>query len=686
MPSIFNESGITTKSIDEFRSDMADSAKVAFADKLDGRELRADDSSVLGRLFAIVAKSLAQNEEVLPLILQSMDINSAEGQQLDHLLWNIHRIKRKSESQTTGLVMLYGDIGTYISNGSEVANNITGDTYRLDSNVTLSKTSVNGVDVQVDELGGLLNINYSIEGFLSQSPEIVVQLREADDTPRKAADRIVDAVNSQSSYLLAKRNNDNTVKVIIQDQSKIGSFSVKGALSIIRSYAPAYVTSSTYDSQESTVGQISVIRTATLGWRGVTNPYYVFPSEGVESDEDYRYRGKLKQQSTSGKYTSILMALKSVSGVVYENVQQNTSPNTTNSGITNNGVAVTVMGGNEEEIALAIFNTVSEGIMTSGDILKMVKDINGFEHEIRFSRPKIVPLEVSMSLITYPNFPINGNAKIRQAIVEWFNELNVGEDIHYSRLYEPINSIQGFAVKNLKFGYKGGTLSLEDIIIRHDEIATLSAEDIIIGGSRGTKNIVDDSSGDDAPSPPPVTTTGNGFLKFTDTPRIDYQNATVAGITYSKNGGAKTEEIFDYLQQDHSSWIHPSLIFTGNELGESLNFLQTAETYEKNGSTVPSPPLDSSGLYLFGFSPTANPEFLLGRTGVQEIENTFTFYKNSTGLIDFDLFDYIVDPTTYTQAELEYFSSRGISPATKNSDGSYTIKSKSYSEFIWEDV
>lgn len=491
MPSIFNESGITTKSIDEFRSDMADSAKVAFADKLDGRALRADDSSVLGRIFAIVAKSLAQNEEVLPLIIQSMDINSAEGQQLDNLLWNIHRIKRKSESQTTGLVMVYGDIGTYIANGSEVANSITGDTYRLDSNITLSKTSVNGVDVQVDQLSGLLTINYSIEGFLSQSPEVNIQLRESDDTPRKAADRIVDAVNSQSSYLVAKRNNDNTVKVIIQDQSRVGSFSVKGAMSIIRSYAPVYVTSSTYDSQESTVGQINVIRTATLGWRGVTNPYYIFPSEGVESDEDYRYRGKLKQQSTSGKYTSILMALKSVSGVVYENVQQNTSPNPTNSGIINNGVAITVMGGNEEDIALAIFNTVSEGIMTSGDILKMVKDINGFEHEIRFSRPKIVPLEVSMSLITYPNFPINGNAKIRQAIIEWFNNLNVGEDIHYSRLYEPINSIQGFAVKNLKFGYKGGTLSLEDIIIRHDEIATLNAEDIIIGGSRGTKNIVD---------------------------------------------------------------------------------------------------------------------------------------------------------------------------------------------------
>ena len=79
-----------------------------------------------------------------------------------------------------------------------------------------------------------------------------------------------------------------------------------------------------------------------------------------------------------GKYTAILMAIKSVRGVVYENVQQNTSTNATNSGIVNNGVSITVMGGNEDDIALAIFNSVSEGIYTNGNILKKVKDINGF--------------------------------------------------------------------------------------------------------------------------------------------------------------------------------------------------------------------------------------------------------------------------------------------------------------------
>lgn len=483
MPNIFDERGVIVKGIDEYRKDMSDSAKIAFADKLDGKELRVDDSSMIGRLFATVSKPLVENAELIPLIFQAFDLNSAEGQQLDNLLWGIHRIKRKAEAQATGLVMLYGDLGTYVSKGSSVGNSLTGDTYQTDDDVTFSSSNANGVDLIINSIGGTYKLVYSIDGYLSESPAIVVQTGSNDTTVRAIADRFVDAVNSQSSYLIASRKNDNSVKVLVADQSLVGDFSVEGTCSITRSYMPVYITSSTYNAQESTVGQVTSIRTPTLGWRGVSNPYYIFPSVGVESDESYRYRGKLLQQNNSGKYTSILMALKSVRGVVYENVQQNTSQNTTNSGIVNNGLSITVMGGNEDDIALAIFRSVSAGIMTVGDIVKEVKDINGFGHDVRFSRPTIKPLQITMSLITYPDFPNNGNAKIKSAIVEWFNNLNVGEDIHYSRLYEPINSIGGFAVRNLKFGYKGGTLSLEDIIINYNEIATINAEDISIGGN-----------------------------------------------------------------------------------------------------------------------------------------------------------------------------------------------------------
>lgn len=483
MPNIFDEKGLITQGFDDYRLEMSKVAKVAFSDKLNGKELRVDDSSMLGRIFAIASKGLVQNAEVLPLILQAMDINSAEGQQLDNLLWNIHRIKRKDSSQSTGLVVLYGDIGVVVSSGSSVSNSLTGDVYQTDNEVVFSNINAVGIDVAINSLGSRYSVSYTIDGCLSESPEIVVESGSSDTSYRAIADRLVDAVNSQSSYLIASRNNDNSVKILLKEKFRVANFLVSDTLTVPRSHMPVYVTSSTYDSRESIPEQITSIRTSTLGWRGVTNPYYILPSTSVEDDENYRLRGKILQQSTNSKYNAIIMALKSVRGVVYENVQQNTSANTTNSGIINNGLAITVMGGNEDAVALAIFNSISAGIMTVGNIVKTVKDVNGVGHDIRFSRPETKQLEIKMSLVTYPDFPTNGNAIIKQAIVEWFNSLNVGEDIHYSRLYEPINTIKGFAVKSLRFGYKGGTLGMEDVVINSNGIATISAEDINIGGN-----------------------------------------------------------------------------------------------------------------------------------------------------------------------------------------------------------
>ena len=484
MPNIFNETGFVRKGYNEVRTELAESAQIAFADKLGDTNLRVDDSSVLGRLFGMIALPIVQNAEVIPLILQSLDINQAEGQQLDNLLWNIHRIKRNGMGQANGLLMLYGTIGTTVSQGSEVGNYITGDSYATDDDVTFSHVSANGVDIEISSIDGVFQLAYTIDGKLSQSPNIVVQKGVTDTTIQQIAERLVDAINSQSSYLTATRNNDNSVKVLIKDRNNVGNFIVTGNMAVVRSYMPVYATSTTYSSKESLANQITLIRSSTLGWLGVTNPYYIFPSTPIESDEDYRYRAKLNLHGNPlGKYNAILFALKSVKGVTYENVQANTSSKETGGGIINNGLAITVQGGNEDEIAVAIFNSVSDGIATSGDIVKEVKDINGFGHEVRFSRPKAKPLQITMSLVTYADFPSNGNALIKQAIVDWFNNLNVGEDIHYSRLYEPINSIRGFAVRNLKFGYKGGTLGVDDIIIRHNELATINAEDISIGGN-----------------------------------------------------------------------------------------------------------------------------------------------------------------------------------------------------------
>lgn len=484
MANIFDERGVIVQGIDEIRATMTSEAEIKFADKTDGKPLRVDDSSVMGRLFALTAKPAVENGDILPLIFAAFDPNSVEKQQMDNLFGNFWRVPRLDSAQSTGLLMLYGTIGVLVASGSEVANNITGDAYQIDNDVQFSNSTVNGVDIEISSVLGTYTLQYTVDGYLSQSPVITVTAGVNDTTIRQIADRIVDAVNSQSSYLTASRNNDNSVKVIITDQSKTGNFIFTGAGSLVRSYSPVYATSVTYNSKESTVGQVTSIKTSTSGWISVTNPFTIFASQPVEDDEDYRYRAKLiRTNSSSGKYNSILMALKSVRGVTYENVQINQSQNTSGSGIQNNGISITVLGGNEDDIALAIFNSVGEGIGMVGDIEKQVLDINGVPHSVSFSRPNQKALEISMSLVVYPDFPANGQSQIKQALVDYFNNLNVGEDIYYSRLYEPINSIRGFSVRNLKIGLLGGTLGTDDIVLGHNELATISAENISIGGN-----------------------------------------------------------------------------------------------------------------------------------------------------------------------------------------------------------
>ena len=214
MADIFNDSGIIVEGLDEVRSNMKADAEVKFKDILDGKALRADDSSILGRLFAITAKPKVETSELLPQILAAFDANQVEDQQADNLFGQLWGIPRLSPSQATGLLILSGDIGTLVAKGSEVTNYITGDSYSIDSDVTFGNISVNGVVIQNTLTGAnTYRINYSIDGLLSESAPIDIQTTVTDTTVRLVADRIVDAINSQSAYLTATRNNDNTVRL-----------------------------------------------------------------------------------------------------------------------------------------------------------------------------------------------------------------------------------------------------------------------------------------------------------------------------------------------------------------------------------------------------------------------------------------------------------------------------------------
>lgn len=469
---MFTEKGFETKTLEETREEMIEEAKVRFAPYLGGEQLRTDDSSVLGRVFSTTALPIYQTREYIPLILQGLDLNQAEFIQLDNLAKSVYNMTRLDSSQATGLVILEGKYQTSVSKYLRVSNIRTGDLFSTDSVVEFQPNKCSGVTIEILGIEGEYTLTYSINGYLSDSADISFKIGSSDTTIEDVANRFVDAVNTQSSYLTSIKNKDNTVLVKLKDDNQVGSFSLSGKATFKTVFVGVQVTSMTYNSVEAEPNIITVVNGGVNSVISVYNPFTIDASLGVESDEDFRDRIRLKSVSSNRTSNAIGFKLKSLSGVNYVNTRSS-----------KDGIYITVDGGNTDEVAVAIADVVADGIDLLGNITRNVRDFNGGSKVVRFSRITKVPIKIEMSLIVYPTFPANGIVRIKQAIVEWFNNLEVSEDIYFSRLYEPINKIGGFSVKGLKYSKKSGVLGTNDVIvINHNEMATITPADIRIGG------------------------------------------------------------------------------------------------------------------------------------------------------------------------------------------------------------
>lgn len=117
-----------------------------------------------------------------------------------------------------------------------------------------------------------------------------------------------------------------------------------------------------------------------------------------------------------------------------------------------------------------------------------------------------------------------------------------------------------------------------------------------------------------------------------------------------------------------------------------LDYLLGSGYYHMDFNINDSDP-DVNYFYIFGVSEAAIETWETAgknpfRRGVQLAPTTYstTYYPSTADFtvppITNDLFDLIIDPTTYTQQEIDYFAQWGIEPALKNMDGSITAHTR----------
>lgn len=475
------QSGLVIDSLSTILERKQDRAITLSSDILpDGEVLTTDSSSIIGRLLQISSESDYLQEEALQELYSSINPNSATKKNLDKIV-QLKDIKRKSSSMGTASLVLYGDINVTVGYSSVVASKSTGDQFSIDSSVTFKNTNAAGIEIDIinPELAGLINISYTLNNDLNTNVPIQIQYK-AGLTKEEIVKYLKSNIENFSNKLKVEITKDFNLQIKPTIDGLTGDFYVTGSASIIRSFMSVNATS-LYEVDVQSKHSINTIQSSTYGWRGVDNLFDSLPSNRVEEDDALRLRFfKATGSLATGHLISMYTALYEVSGVTYVRIRENTFDQESFDDRKAHGFSVIVYGGNDADIASAIEKTRPLGVPMDGNVTISVNNYYNHTSTIKFSRPIQVPIKIKTALQIYEDFPVSGVIDIKNAVIDFFNNMTFGEDVILSRLYIPIQVVKGMGIKEIQIAKVGEEYGSGNIEINYNEIATISFEDIEI--------------------------------------------------------------------------------------------------------------------------------------------------------------------------------------------------------------
>jgi uncharacterized phage protein gp47/JayE len=214
-------------------------------------------------------------------------------------------------------------------------------------------------------------------------------------------------------------------------------------------------------------------------------------SGGREEETDLEARARAKNSGEGlGKATvpSIRASLSKLPGVRAVTVIENYMDEPDQYGTPMRSFQTFILGGDNQEIADAIFNTKAAGIRPYGDVETVVKDIGGHEHKVYFSRASEVKIYQKIVITKNPAFPVDGESKIKTALIQYiggedasgslYTGLNMGDDVIHSKLISIIYKIDGIEDVTLSLSTDGINYAESNVNIDIFQVAQADAEAI----------------------------------------------------------------------------------------------------------------------------------------------------------------------------------------------------------------
>lgn len=406
-----------------------------------------DDSKLIYQLNSVVASRIADNAELIEAVYNAKRLSSATGVDLDYLgaLKGITRFDDINSSTTNQ--RFTGQAGITIPTGSLFANPATNNRFTNTSNIILSASSC--IDATLSVLTLLPSTAYEV------TVNSVTYSVTSDPTPTAIGivTDLADEINDDVSADVTASVVGNNLYLITDDETAPLSISVTTYIGFVSLTAEGYLESIVPGRIVAPADSVTQIVSTISGLTSTTNTVEYSVGRLREEDEDYRLRIASGQGNPGlGTVPSIeAYLLANVANIVDANVVENATEVVDGDGRPPHSYEVIVSGGENVDIAEAIWYSKGAGIELFGDITQVITDPRGRLRTVKFSRPVAinVAIDISYSLYDEESFPLNGEELMLNTVVSEITALGNGKDLILGRLYGPIYNAVGAGIDAL---------------------------------------------------------------------------------------------------------------------------------------------------------------------------------------------------------------------------------------------
>jgi len=187
-------------------------------------------------------------------------------------------------------------------------------------------------------------------------------------------------------------------------------------------------------------GTVTTIDTPTPGWYSVTNLAPATFGAPDESDAKLRQRQAVSTSiSAVNPASTILAAVLAQPGVERARLYENSSDYSDSYGVPAHSIAVVVEGGDTFDIAYAIANTKAPGTGVYGSTTVVTYDQSNVPNTINYFVLYERQIYFKVTIQPLRGYVESTAVQVLKSIVQYINELKIGEILYHSKLYAAAN-------------------------------------------------------------------------------------------------------------------------------------------------------------------------------------------------------------------------------------------------------